>query len=64
MEGVFRLKIGGARHPTDILECALEYKMVGNPWFKGITSKDIQVSFLYHKLIKIYIILINTYCTL
>ena len=32
MEGVFRLKIGGARHPTDILECALEYKMVGNPW--------------------------------
>ena len=24
MEGVCRLKIGGARQPTDILECALE----------------------------------------
>ena len=34
MEGVCRLKIGGARPPTDILECALEYKKVGNPWFK------------------------------
>ena len=34
MEGVCRLKIGGARHPKDILECALEYKKVGNPWFR------------------------------
>ncbi len=24
LEGVCRFKIGGARHPTDILECALE----------------------------------------
>ena len=31
MEGVCRLKIGGACHPTDILECTLEYKKVGNP---------------------------------
>ena len=32
MEGICRLKIGGAHLPIDILECALEYKKVGNPW--------------------------------
>ena len=32
MEGFCRLKIGGAHHPTDILECALEYKKVGKTW--------------------------------
>ena len=31
MEGVCRLKIGGARHPTDILECALEYQKGWEP---------------------------------
>ena len=31
MGGDCRLKIGGARRPTDILECAPEYKKVGNP---------------------------------
>ena len=31
MEGGCRLKVGGARHPNDILQYALECKKVGNP---------------------------------
>lgn len=39
IKGDYLLKISDVRHPTDILECALEYQKIGNPCCK-INRKD------------------------